>query len=51
MAEIALFVLLLIASFAGMVLLWRAIEDETIDPPSMRRDDAERAARQDIEDE
>jgi hypothetical protein len=49
MAEFALFVLVLLASFVGMVVLWRRIDDETENPPRMSREDAERVARADTD--
>lgn len=47
MAEFALFVLVLLGSFVGMVILWKFIDAETDDPPRMSRDDAEKQARAD----
>lgn len=46
-AAALLFALLLVASIAGTVGLWLAIDRETDDSPTMDRADAERAARQD----
>ena len=43
----ALFALLLVASIAGTIALWYAIDRETDDNPRMDRSDAERAVRQD----
>lgn len=45
----ALFVLLFVATIAGTIALWYAIDRETDDPPRMDRGDAERAVRQDTE--
>jgi hypothetical protein len=44
-----LFALLFVATIAGTIGLWYAIDRETDDPPRMDRTDAERAARQDTD--
>lgn len=46
----ALFALLFVATIAGTIGLWYAIDSETDDPPQMERADAERAVRQDTDD-
>jgi hypothetical protein len=46
----ALFALLFVATIAGTIGLWYAIDSETDDPPQMERTDAERAVRQDTDD-
>ncbi|WP_053947688.1 hypothetical protein [Halolamina sediminis] len=45
----ALFALLFVATIAGTIGLWYAIDRETDDPPRMDRAEAERAARQDAD--
>lgn len=45
----ALFALLLVASVAGTIALWWAIDSETDENPRMDRSDAERAVRQDTD--
>jgi len=45
----ALVALLLVASVAGTVALWYAIDSETDENPRMDRSDAERAVRQDTD--
>ncbi|GAB7013438.1 hypothetical protein [Halolamina salina] len=44
-----LFALLFAATIAGTIGLWYAIDRETDDPPRMDRTHAERAARQDTD--
>jgi len=45
----ALFALLFVATIAGTIGLWYAIDRETDDPPRMDRADAECAVRQDTD--
>ena len=44
-----LFALLFVATIAGTIGLWYAIDRETDDAPRMDRSDAERAVRQDTD--
>lgn len=47
----ALFALLFVLGIAGTIGLWYAIDRETDDAETMSRSDAERAARQDTDDD